>query len=800
MISRRQALIAILLAAPLGSARGQTSTTPQPGRESWENPLDIINIRSVLADLEAGHETPHLGFIAHAIQAVEHRTQWSSEMQEALGDRNSVLGKLWLQYAISLLARIDRPSVNSAERIRDDTSEEDRAPAERSDVENREYVLNALNQALQGLSERETPRYWADALVSHGATTRELGDPDDPAVIETALNDYLAALRVYTRATYSTEFGRVSYNVALCYLARRQGDDIERSIAAFRDSLSVISRDSLVIEWAQRQGAFGDAWFFRVMGTRRDNLRNADAAFSDSVGVFTPLVSPRINIFLNARLALVRVELEAWDGARQAANAGADSADQIIGVGVDQAASSDALDVARGLYQAGAFAAAMQGDAAGSMAFLERGKARLLRMALSIDELDLEPTERLELRQLIVAIGEIESHSGAARGSDPGLQPMRYRASQLLARGSGQAQSSPPRFDAGYLIAPIDVRTGSLVITANASGDLRMQTTASGRAVGLGAVASLTSDWLRLQGRGDISGAVNRLDNVGWHGLGDRIGAALRQCGAPSGAEIAVLLDGLLNFIPIGLAIDPHTGRRLIEDYALSIVPSLHSLQNSMIARRTARPISLASFSPPSDLPYADAEVRAIQNYFGIRILATTHSLSDLAGASHWHLAGHASFGFGEPGRLAIRLADRTLTLADLRRELPPAHPRLVVLSACSTGLTDYTIAPNEFEGLPMAFLRAGAGAVLATLWEVRDISTALLVDEFYRRHRAEGMEPALALRAAQIWLASAQRPQIEARLARLGALERHGQSQIPAGIRPFANPYHWGGFVLYRV
>ena len=78
--------------------------------------------------------------------------------------------------------------------------------------------------------------------------------------------------------------------------------------------------------------------------------------------------------------------------------------------------------------------------------------------------------------------------------------------------------------------------------------------------------------------------------------------------------------------------------------------------------------------------------------------------------------------------------------------------------------------AGDDFVGLTRAFLRAGSGAVLASLWEVDDRSTPELMKAFYGRLSAAG--PAAAL-------ASAQRSMLGSRDSRL------------------SHPYHWAPFVL---
>ena len=64
----------------------------------------------------------------------------------------------------------------------------------------------------------------------------------------------------------------------------------------------------------------------------------------------------------------------------------------------------------------------------------------------------------------------------------------------------------------------------------------------------------------------------------------------------------------------------------------------------------------------------------------------------------------------------------RLLEIGDLR------HPRLVVLSACETGLSEIVRNPDEFIGLPGTFLALGASGVIGTLWPVSDEATSLLM------------------------------------------------------------------------
>lgn len=94
----------------------------------------------------------------------------------------------------------------------------------------------------------------------------------------------------------------------------------------------------------------------------------------------------------------------------------------------------------------------------------------------------------------------------------------------------------------------------------------------------------------------------------------------------------------------------------------------------------------------------------------------------------------------------SINEADGILR-ADEIAKLDLSGCRLVVLSACRTGLGEYN--SEGVYGLQRAFKLAGAQSVLMSLWSVDDKSTAELMTEFYTG-LISGLEPDDALVAAQ--------------------------------------------------
>jgi CHAT domain-containing protein len=122
------------------------------------------------------------------------------------------------------------------------------------------------------------------------------------------------------------------------------------------------------------------------------------------------------------------------------------------------------------------------------------------------------------------------------------------------------------------------------------------------------------------------------------------------------------------------------------------------------------------------------------------------------------HFAGHAVFDDQRPERSALVLAPAragdtaSASLAAGRiATLDQRRVRLVVLSACET-VRAGTERASGFTGLAGAFLAAGVGGVIGTLWRVDDDATRTLLVAFHHELARTG-DPPSALRAAQLRL-----------------------------------------------
>jgi CHAT domain-containing protein len=299
-----------------------------------------------------------------------------------------------------------------------------------------------------------------------------------------------------------------------------------------------------------------------------------------------------------------------------------------------------------------------------------------------------------------------------------------------------------------------------------------------------------------------------------------------------SASAVTLIPGGLLSLLPLHAAgaplPSPQTG--LLEHWTVRYAPSARVLAAGI--RLAAEPDRSPQAAPvlagvgnplPADRPLAFArpELEAIAGLFAAgasHVLfeqdATLQNLKDACmGANYLHFSCHGRF---EPQQALesslILSGQERLTLRSLLDQaLDLSHVRLVVLSACQTGITDFTRLPDEAAGLPAGFLQAGVPGVVSSLWLVNDLSTALLMDRFYRLHLQERLEPAEALRRAQRWLRgssaaglglAAWYQQIYQRSGRRDAQAYKAMRYYAAqpDVRPFEHPYYWAGFVFSGV
>ena len=185
--------------------------------------------------------------------------------------------------------------------------------------------------------------------------------------------------------------------------------------------------------------------------------------------------------------------------------------------------------------------------------------------------------------------------------------------------------------------------------------------------------------------------------------------------------------------------------------------------------RTYAPPVVLGN--PTGDLPGAEKEASDAAAVLGVPprlgAAATRDALLSAGSPSVLHVASHGVYDVTDPLLSRLKMTDGGVTVEDLLANGPA--PGMLVLSGCVTGLSDRKPG-DELIGLAQAMLRRGTRAVIATLWETDDESSALFFEHFYRALMSEA-------------------PVNEAM-----TIARHYLATGPGG---FDQPFDWAPFVL---
>lgn len=506
-----------------------------------------------------------------------------------------------------------------------------------------------------------------------------------------------------------------------------------------------------------------------------------------------------------------------------------------------------AMSVMGDVYAEMALSAAA-GEPKAAWSLLERGRGQLMAASLGLDQLgdSLPPAERAQLNSLRAAYraAEREANDGGA-SSGSGAETARQDLERFVQTHTPGAGSDPllgarrALTPGEAVIAPIVMPQKSvlLVLTAEKStaivlerndkrnADLALWRLLVGPQNRPGWLGAYRRAWANDKPKTAADEAafreqVRTLGEGLWAAIGADVASAAEAAGVPRGGRVLWMPSGELALVPIGMARDPATGDTLLDRYEIVTIPSLEVMavarQRVASLRGAPRGPFTGVFNPTvatDSLPFAAIESSLVTSAFHARGLgAEARSATFLAAGGrggYWHLASHGFFDWTDPAQSGILLGGGdVLRVSDLVERDAPLSLRLVVLSACETGLFDVEEAANEFIGLPAAFLQTGAAGVIASMWPVSDLSTSLLMGKFYDLHVRQGEEPASALRHAQIWLRNARGAELDSFVqARVAAGDlSEGQvrmiaralSSVPPGAPPFADPFFWAPFVYF--
>lgn len=113
--------------------------------------------------------------------------------------------------------------------------------------------------------------------------------------------------------------------------------------------------------------------------------------------------------------------------------------------------------------------------------------------------------------------------------------------------------------------------------------------------------------------------------------------------------------------------------------------------------------------------------------------LTQPHTQTFLEQSHAVHFGCHGEFDESNPLNAYLKLANgEKLTFLDIFNDLNIPLCRLLVLSACKTGLVE-TSHTDDYVGLSSAFFYAGARTVVASLWNVDELAATLVTLRLYQ-------------------------------------------------------------------
>jgi CHAT domain-containing protein/tetratricopeptide (TPR) repeat protein len=668
-------------------------------------------------------------------------------------------------------------------------------------VSDLEDSIDRSGQAV-GLVPTTSPRRAAYINALAGALLVRFKDRGDPADLDTAIDhlQHVVASDGVEPLSNPLPAGNLAVALSMRYDARGDASDLDEAGSLFRRVLPV-AEASRIASGLTYSRAWGD-W-----NVRRHAWREAGEAYAYGLRAMDLLVGGQ----------LTRVHREVW------------------------------LSQANGLPAQAAYALAKLRDLEGAVVALERGRALLLSDALERDRIDLEQLTALGRDDLAeryrAATRRLAALERGTLVSPAGLATLE-RPAGAFDHVDALEEMQGARADLDVAVASIRevggyedfLRPADLDDVTSAAPVLAYVAAAEpGGLVLVVAEGSLSPLWLPQLTAGAVLTQVQRYLNAyvrrreqpgEWidvlesttRWLWDVLMGPLVELLAPTGRAVLVP-GGLLGLLPLHAAWtdDAHapTGRRYaLDDLLLSYAPNARALTaararggivpaDGVLAVDDPRPVAAGPL--PSAGPEVDAAIRHFSR--SRRVSGPDATLSSvvplLANYPVLHFACHALADLLDPLESGIVLAsDERLTARALLAD-ESLHARLAVLSACETAVPGTQI-PDEVVNLPTSLFQAGVAGVVGSLWSVSDASTMALMVRFYEFWRADGLDPAEALRRAQQWVRDSTNAEKRDRFPHSAEL---AGADVPAETRRLwerahahRSPYFWAPFVYLGV
>lgn len=733
---------------------------------------------------------------------------------------------------------------------------------------NYELAVDAFTKALSVFNPNKFPEQWAVTQLNLGLAYSNIRT-NKAENIELAIKAISSALEITSCIESPQEeiWGIMQINLGTIYRDRIQGnkaDNVELAIGAYTKALSLFTRNTFPHKWADTQSSLANAYSERIYGKQAENYEHAVKAYYAALEIKTRHELPLEHATILYNLGNLYQKSKQLDSAYTTFKLAIEAVESLRGeiLSGEESKRKKAEDWNK-LYVRMVEVCLELGKVAEAVEYVERSKNRnLVEFILERDLKIIFPSDvviQLEKLQDEIVIGQNQIQNSTANNPKlltKHLQGLRLQRQELqdkyLLIGSSfkvdKFQSSLDEYTVvieWYITG--DVFEVFIISRRNiqrlnifACEDLK-----AFRAWSLDYMVDYYEDDNKSKWIKNLSFRLNSLSKI-LH-LEEIIKLISKNF-----SRLIFIPHRDLHLFPLH-ALPLSNGSYLCDIFPQGVgyAPSCQLLQQVSYRQHSTNLLNFfAVQNPTNDLNYSNLEVQVIKNHFPInhileRAAATLSAVnnSHLDVADCVHFSCHGEFYFENPSKSRLKLADESLTL-DKIFNLNLEKCRLVTLSACETGLIDFSNNSDEYIGLPSAFLVAGSQTVVSTLWSVDDLSTALLIIKFYENLQTKSktditqlqiagtrfvvslkglsdsklpstnsskLNIVLALQQAQQWLRDLTTEEFKELLVKYKPLIEQIFAQLPKGKRlnaeanlnktcqrqphPFAAPFYWAGF-----
>ncbi len=724
-----------------------------------------------------------------------------------------------------------------------------------------EQAIAVHKEALKFYSSKGLSEQWAD-------TQNYLGNAySDQGQIDEAMEAYENALKVYAPRT--DKWADAQNNRAIA--CKSQGQ-IDQAITIYQDLLEIYIGEEFLEQWARTQYHLGHA--YRDVGQIDDAIKS----YHSSLKVYTPTTFPIDCLHSGASLGNTAFAAERWSEAIKGYGVAIEALEQSRAWASSDNRRTKILEDQISIYINMVQACIKTDQLEKAIEYVERSKARNLVERLAKRNLYPKgniPTDVLKtldyLRQKIITkehqLEIVQSNRSGSVGEDSQLSDPAYvkqlqRELNELQQQLDELLNKISKVDKSFSLTQRvkhisfleiqallpDDKTAliewyilretfvTFIITHQNPGITVWQSSPEDRQDLINWMVEYWLDYAQTSKEHWKDHLESR-----FHRLAEILHLEKVLTHVPNTCDRVILIPHqFLHLFPLhALPLPNQKDKCLLDKFprGVSYAPSCQLLQ---LTEKQERPDFSHFFgiqNPTQNLFYANLEVQAVRRFFDpAYVLAEKNAKKDtfstssntehLRAAHCVHFSCHGEFNYESPLESKLLLADhKPLTIGEIFG-LDLSQCRLVTLSACETGLTNFLSLSDEYISLPSGFLYVGALSIVSSLWRTNDLSTCFLMIKFYENLRnfpkLEAGDVAIALNQAQKWLRDLTNEEFEAVftkyqlqideiLAQLSKGSRfefqdsldQARKKIQAPARqpkPFANPYYWAAFTATGV